>query len=179
MKKNIRIVRLFVASLLIACFQVKAQSQTCVGSTIVSTPDSDFTDNNNGTVTHNVTGLTWMRCSQGQSWNGTNCIGVASKMDWRSALQMAESVNFADKNDWRLPNIKELASIVELSCAYPSINLNLFPSTPSDWFWSSSVNSLYSDMAWDVDFEIGGSLVSGKVDGESGHRHVRLVRGGM
>ena len=35
--------------------------------------------NNDGTVTDPTTGLTWMRCAMGQSWNGTTCTGTGSR----------------------------------------------------------------------------------------------------
>lgn len=178
MKKINRTVHTFSASLLLACTLV--QAQTCKTSIMASTPASDFTDNNNGTVTHNVTGLTWMRCSQGQSWNGINCTGVASKMDWQSALQVAENAGFAGNNDWRLPNIKELSSIVEVACFSPAINATIFPATPSHLFWSSSPRGTtrHSGLAWEVNFETGDSLPR-NTDNQDDYGHVRLVRGGL
>ncbi|MDP4028446.1 MAG: DUF1566 domain-containing protein [Gallionella sp.] len=59
-------------------------------------------------------------------------------MTWNAALAAAKDANFAGHSDWRLPNIKELESIVE-SCGYnPAINRTLFPATPDEYFWSGS-----------------------------------------
>jgi len=62
---------------------------------------NDFTDNGDGTITDKATGLMWM---QDDSGNG---------MTWEEALKFAESKEFAGCSDWRLPNIKELQSIVD------------------------------------------------------------------
>lgn len=62
---------------------------------------NDFIDNTNGTITDNATGLMWMK-------NDSN-----EGMNWEDALQYAEASTFADYTDWRLPNVKELQSIVD------------------------------------------------------------------
>lgn len=62
-----------------------------------------FVDNGNGTVTDNATGLTWM---QGDSGAG---------MNWESALAYCEGYSAAGSDDWRLPSVKELQSIVDYS----------------------------------------------------------------
>jgi len=60
-----------------------------------------FRDNGNGTVTDIATGLTWMQADSGRG------------MVWAEALAYCENLDYSGRNDWRLPNIKELQSIVD------------------------------------------------------------------
>ena len=150
-----------------------SSAATCRNDITASTPDQDFTLHNDGTVTHNSTGLMWMRCSLGQTWDGSTCTGAASTFTWQNALGAAQSHNFAGHSDWRLPNKNELASLVEQRCVSPAINSKIFPSTPTGGsFWSSSPHAGYSDDAWGVDF--GGGYVYN--DSKYGYDQVRLVR---
>lgn len=64
---------------------------------------SAFVDNGDGTITDRATGLMWMKTDSGKG------------MNWRSALQYAENLNYAGYSDWRLPNAKELHSILDYS----------------------------------------------------------------
>ncbi len=137
-----------------------------------STPSSDFILHNDGTATHNATGLMWMRCSMGQTWQGERCTGVASEFTWQEALTQ-NGTNYAGYSDWRLPNKNELASILELRCYNPSINDAIFPDTPASWFWSSSPAAYDSDFAWYVNFNDGDVNYFSNKDGGN---HVRLVR---
>jgi hypothetical protein len=89
-------------------------------------------------VTDTATGLTWKRCSEGQSWDGATCAGSAMYHTWQQALQVADTASYAGQSDWRLPNAKELASIVEQACYSPAIDEAVFPATPSSYYWSSS-----------------------------------------
>lgn len=137
--------------------------QTCQTDNIpATTPSARFTVHGDGTVTDKATGLMWKQCSEGQS--GSDCAtGAASGYTWRFALQRAATVNsngFAGYSDWRLPNIKELRSIVERQCIEPSINLTVFPATPVAWFWSSSLVVAYDGNAfvWRVNFNSGSEL---------------------
>jgi len=66
---------------------------------------SDFVDNGDGTVTDRATGLTWQKADD----------GVAR--DWQAALAYAEALELAGHGDWRLPNAKELQSIVDYTRA--------------------------------------------------------------
>ncbi|MFI3195613.1 MAG: hypothetical protein QX195_07310, partial [Methylococcaceae bacterium] len=52
---------------------------------VPTTPTSDFTDNGDGTVTHQQTGLTWMRCALGQTWTGTTCSGTIKRYPYATA----------------------------------------------------------------------------------------------
>ena len=142
-----------------------------------STPSADFIDNGDGTVTHRKTGLMWMRCSLGQSWSGSSCEGSAVGYPWQSALQAARNLNtaggYAGRTDWRVPNIKELRSIVEQQAYSPSINSSVFPGTPvSGYFWSASAATGCSEYAFSVYFYDGGAHHTIKV----GAFRVRLVR---
>lgn len=137
-----------------------------------TTPSEEFTDNGDGTVTHHITGLVWQRCSLGQIWDVSNCSGDATTYTWEQALGAAELNDFINLSDWRLPNRNELISIVEYRCYDPTINNQLFPSTPPSWYWSSSPYS--SDNNDARDFHFGDGTIHG--NGRHTHSYVRLVR---
>jgi hypothetical protein len=80
--------------------------------------------------------------------------------------------------DWRMPDVNELLSIVDNSLSYPNptIDTVYFPNaTNMSFVWSSSPFAYGSGYAWSVDFYYG--YVS--YYGEAGYGHVRLVRGGQ
>jgi hypothetical protein len=155
------------------------QAQTCNANMVASTPDSQLTDNDDGTITDTATGLMWKKCMEGVTGN-INCdTGAAATFTWQTALQRPGVVNtgggFAGQTDWRLPNIKELVSIVEEKCYDPAINLTKFPNTPSSAVWSGSPYAGSSDYAWYVYFYDGLSYSNNRND----NYQVRLVRGGQ
>ena len=144
---------------------------------IPSTPTSDFINHGDGTVTHVKTGLTWKRCAEGLS--GESCLaGRDDSFFWRDALNVAEASTFAGFSDWRLPNVKELHSLVE-TCGYElAINQSVFPNTPFQAggavFWTSTPDPRRFDNAYLVSFQHGGAVPVGK----NSKIYVRLVRGG-
>jgi len=71
---------------------------------------NDFEDNGNGTITDNATNLMWMLDDDGEG------------MVWEDALSYAENYSFAGYDDWRLPNAKELQSIVDYSRSLQTTN---------------------------------------------------------
>jgi hypothetical protein len=73
---------------------------------------NDFKDNGDGTVTDNATGLMWMKADSGHLRAGENKDG---KLNWQQALEWAEHLDYAGYGDWRLPNTKELHSLVDYS----------------------------------------------------------------
>jgi hypothetical protein len=159
--------------MLAAAMSLPAAAQTCSVSISQSTPTSAFMLNGDGTVVHLDTGLMWKRCPEGNTWDGSACAGTAGAFTWQAALQTAAASNFAGYSDWRLPNIKELKSIVEERCANPSINALVFPNTPAVYFWSSSPFPTYPSFRI-VSFTAGQD--SQNLDFEN--YRVRLVRGG-
>jgi len=134
---------------------------------VISTDGSEVTDQK--------TGLIWRRCAEVMSWSGTTCTGTASMFTHEAALQQAAAQATGTGVAWRLPNIKELASIADRSRSNPAIDSTAFPATPASWFWSSSpyVGDSYS--AWYVNFNYGFVLNYGRGNAV----YVRLVRAGQ
>ncbi len=116
-----------------------------------STPNSRFQIISNGNeVQDKQTGLTWQRCSLGQSWDGQTCQGTAVGYKWKEAKTQAKKLG----NGYRLPTIQELSSIIETDCDSPSINTQIFPNTATnDFYWSSTTHRSYSHDAWIVGFK--------------------------
>ena len=161
-----------------------ANAQTCQTANIPATsPTSQLTDNADGTVTDTKTGLMWEQCAEGLS--GAGCTtGTAQTYTWQAALNRAQTVNttggFAGYTDWRVPNIKELRSIIEQQCYDPAINLTRFPNTASAVFWSSSPvagDRYYGYIAGYVFF--GNGYDDGGDYGRGNALQVRLVRSGQ
>ncbi|MDQ7048895.1 MAG: DUF1566 domain-containing protein [Enterobacterales bacterium] len=147
----------------------------CPGNISETTPTAQFTINSNATVMDNKTGLVWMQCPLGQSLSGGVCSGNALTYTWEGALIAATSSSFGGNSDWRLPNIKELASIAEQACYAPAINEVVFSATPLNWFWSSSPAVENDPKAWTFDFNNGVDQM--QIKDLSGY--VRLVRLGQ
>lgn len=142
--------RIFI--LLIGLVTTLVQAQTCQGNISQTSPTDSFILESSGTATDTRTGLEWMRCSLGQFWNGATCEGDPSQLNWQQALNLAHGFEFANKSGWRLPNLKELASITERSCVRPSINATLFPNTAEDDYWTSTPTMTDPQRAWVVAF---------------------------
>jgi hypothetical protein len=168
------------------------RGQACTNPAIApSTPTTDFKLDDNGTAHHQPTDLVWMRCAVGQTWTGTSCSGTARNItQWQQALQVAVDVNsgaddadndgapgFAGAQDWRLPSIRELASIHEACRTTPAHNTVVFPNAPgASNHWSSTTIDGSPSVAWYHDSQRGVSSFALKSD--SLPRVARLVRGG-
>ena len=133
-----------------------------------------YTDNGDGTVTDNNTGLMWKRCSEPDT--GTSgCTGTHSTSTWQGAINQCEGLNYAGYTDWRLPNAKELWSITRLEPeTAPYINQTAFPGTVSGNYWSSTTYPDYTTAALSVRFSHGCLSAYGKTDNSY---YVRCVRG--
>ena len=155
-----------MATILLLVAQI-SQAQTCSDNIKKSVPDTRYTLLADGKeVLDKTTDLVWKRCPEGLSGDDCN-IGTTVTYSWSQALALAD-------NTWRLPDVKELASLVEIACYNPAINLTLFPSTSGDGFWSSSPS------ASDVSFASGVAFISGAANawGKYNNFYVRLVRSG-
>jgi len=136
------------------CFFVSyvATSQTCLPDYDASLKIDEFVDNADGTATDASLGLVWMRCSLGQAWANETCSGDANELTWQQALQAAHGYEYAGQLGWRVPNMKELASLTERSCVRPAINELFFPNTSSDDYWTSTPSVVDPERAWVIAF---------------------------
>lgn len=91
--------------------------------------ENDFVDNGNGTVSDRMSALMWQRRDDGRTRN------------WREALAYCEALALAGHSDWRLPNVKELQSIVDYRRHDPALDTRfLQQSDHRGWFWSSTTH---------------------------------------
>ena len=155
-----------------------------------------FTDNSDGTVLDNVTGLTWQRCVLGRPWHTEaevcNTASGTILNDWKTTLETVADFNNTEFSngrayDWRLPNIKEIASIINLNCIYPAIDSSVFliaeishlwSSTPSTTVWANVLHNTgttytYENHIWSM------NVIEGmeKQDPWSTKKAALLVRG--
>lgn len=117
---------------------------------------NNFVDNGDGTVTDKATGLMWQSTDDGK------------RRSWQDALVYAKNAELANHDDWRLPNAKELQSIVKYDGKvgdYPAIDTNFFTlngkNTVEDptWVWTSTTQG---DFKYTADYIAFGKAFSKK-----------------
>ncbi|WP_157694158.1 DUF1566 domain-containing protein, partial [Hydrogenophaga crassostreae] len=122
-------------------------------------------DSANNVVNDAWTGLQWRRCEQGKVWGGGACTGTVSAFTHEQALVHAQV-----HSDWRMPNIKELTSLVDLGVSSGArIDHAAFPGAGTGETWSSSPEVRFGGGAWAL--SSGGGYV-----GSSGRGNVHVVR---
>ncbi len=111
-----------------------------------------FTIGSTKITVDNNTGLIW--ASDGTE---RGC-AFGAQTDWEHAVNWCNHLSFAGSSDWRLPNIKELQTIVDYSLTYPSINETYFPNSMDDKYWTSTTYYITTnnDNAWVIEFDVGG-----------------------
>ncbi len=132
----------------------------CVRGTGFSS--QSFSDNGNGTVVDNVTGLEWQQ-------------GEGPYQTLESALTYCQELDLDGSTDWRLPNVKALKSLTDTSRPEsPSINTLYFPEADGT-YWSSTRHRFHFSIAWGVTFGDGHVHYT---DIPDNYLNTRCVRGG-
>ena len=114
----------------------------------VAWPNPRFADNGNGTVTDNLTGLIWLK--------NANCFGPKT---WATALNDANWLDSGEcdlsdgsaEDDWRLPNVRELHSLIDYGHSYPALpSGHPFSGVQSDGYWSGTTPAGSTSNVWYV-----------------------------
>lgn len=137
-----------------------------------------FTDNGDGTVTDNNTGLVWQKEDDETAYNWYQASGTHDETDNPSSQDVCGSLNLGGHSDWRLPTKKELMSIVDYgipSTGPPTINATYFPNTKMSYYWSSTMSAYSTGYAWYVGFVDGVVYYHYK----HSYSYVRCVRSGQ
>jgi hypothetical protein len=142
----------------------------------VASPTPRFTDNGNGTVTDNLTGLIWMK--------NANAFGEKT---WDQAVIVAKNLKTGDDGtgltdgskagDWRLPNLREFQSLIDYGRMNPALPDNHpFTGVQAWYYWTSTTYASDTTLAWDMGIGISGQTQGfQKVNGDD---YVWCVRGG-
>ena len=136
-------------------------------SVSASSPKARYIDHGNGTATDNSTGLMWTRDTQ----------QIPGRLAWHEALNACDNLSYAGHDNWRLPQVKELQSLID----YGRENLpglpteNPFINVQSWYYWSSTANTFITNSAWSVDMHYGHPWYHDK----SYDFYVWCVRGGQ
>ena len=153
-----------------------------------------YTDNGDGTITDNNTGLMWEKKGDNSTlhdvdnvyrWSGDG--SQETIWDWLDDINNEGGTGFAGHSDWRIPNVKELQSIVDYGVILPTVD-PVFEtgcvatctvttcSCTAVNYWSSTSNPNDSVFAYPVSFSSGGVSNGDKSLFEF---FVRAVRGGL
>lgn len=129
------------------------------GSYVMNEPS--YSVRENGTVRDDNTSLEWQRTDDG------------TLRTWDEAVTYCDNLELGTFTDWRVPKLKELASITLYDRSNPSIETGTFPETKASPYWTASSSSSFDENPWIVSFA-DGSLGRAK---KSSLHYVRCVRG--
>ena len=135
-------------------------------------PDPRFLDNQDGTVTDNLTGLTWLKHA--------NCFGMIDRQRAHLAVNDLKDGDCgpdpalilsdgSSAGDWRLPTMSELCSLIDFSRRDPALpSGHMFSAFPPGYHWSATTLESHSGLAWIVYFASGTTCYE-DVSHQAGH----------
>jgi hypothetical protein len=139
-------------------------------------PTPRFTDNGNGTVTDNLTGLIWLKdasCLGSKQWAvpGVTFPALAAVADLNAGTDfLCANYTAGTFTDWRLPNVKELQSLIDYGFFAPALSDaagtakwtegNAFSGVQSTSYWSSTTSAGNPDLAWVVLLVVGDTFAN-------------------
>jgi hypothetical protein len=178
------------------CFDTNGDPRACAGTgedgeklAGVAWPSPRFTDNGDGTVADNLTGLIWsLHANAPDLALVSPCAGAENDMTWQEALNFITCLNetgYLTFSDWRLPNLNELESMVHAGVADSSVFLNASgfgnadpnKEVQSSTYWTSTSDVGDSLSAWDVSLNTGDFPFSSVKNDAVNTRGVWPVRG--
>lgn len=151
------------------CYDTAGKEIDCAGSAVaqgqdaaqaigLAPPEPRFAAQEN-IVQDQLTGLIWSRSANPLDF----------PMNWEAALAAVQSMGqdaYAGRNDWRLPNRRELRSLINHGAARPSLSgTHPFSDVFQHWVWTSTTSAMAPGYAWCVHLA-GGRMFYGKKDAE-------------
>lgn len=153
---------------------VPAAAQRCKEYKPATAPTSSFKiDLKRNVVTKD--GLMWKRCAEGQIVSKNNCEGKADQIYFEDAMGDRKYKRYAGYNNWRVPTIEEIKSILEKRCKKPAFNLTVFPGSPNFKLWSQTRDENSDDKVW-IMFSSTGVAVKHRLSSSAMLRLVRDVK---
>lgn len=158
----------------IACSGTKHDGDIQAG---VSWPNPRFTDNGDGTVTDNLTGLIWLK--------NASCNGFGPFVPWSDALMIVNLLasgqcgltDGSQAGDWRMPNINELYSLIDFSKQTPALpEGHLFSNVISNTYWTSTTKTHLTTSAWQINLNTGRNAFTGNKSSYFEYSYVLPVR---
>ena len=142
-----------------------------------------FVDNSNGTMTDRLTGLIWLKETQCTTFFSGDITG-ANNRSWAQAIAAANQLSSpycglsdgSQVGDWRLPNRKELISLIDDARFQPALPIDCPLVLPNAYYWSSTTVSRQPTAAWVINLDVG--YMDGGLD-KLNNSSVWAVRGGL
>ena len=123
-----RYIILFTSALISSVNNFAIAAQFCNTNIPATIPEGQLIENGDGTVTDTKTGLMWKQESEVWKQESEVQDDVPNpNFALIDAMNRAASSSYAGYTDWRVPNTKELLSLIEWRCVSPAINLHYFP----------------------------------------------------
>jgi hypothetical protein len=147
-----------------------------------------YTDNGDGTITDNNTGLMWEKKSNAATEFNYKRISYTWADAFAVHIAGLNAAGFAGYTDWRLPNVKELQTIVNYEKLAPAVSPAFETGCEGDCtvvqcscttlapYWSSTTSAEFPENAWQVEFFVGNLQQVAKSRNDA---FVRAVRGGL
>lgn len=119
-----------------------------ISASTVAQAESRFINNNNGTVTDELTELTWIQ-------DPATVLSIAGERSWMEARSACRELSFAGigPNVWKLPKIRDLQSLLDRNFKNPQINPEFFSSEAGSYWSDTTYNP--GEKAWMIDFKNG------------------------
>jgi len=156
----------------------------------VTLPTPRFTDNGDGTITDNLTALMWLKnanCAGVPASSQPNAIAAVAELNGTGKMNGVDCGDVGLHKDWRLPNIKELESLINFGFVNPAFSgaSGTTNGTANDPFanfqifsgyWSSTTFAGDSTIGWGINFSNPSTIINNGAKTFSGF--VLAVRGG-
>ncbi len=137
--------------------------------------------NGDGYASDTDSGLMWEIKENGDNAtdlnNPNDADNTYSWADLSTFIDNLNAISYAGYSDWRLPNVKELETIIDLSVPEPGpvVIQDVFINCRQDFYWTNTPDAADSSRAWAIDFSSAGEVTASKTNAY----HVRAVRGGQ